>query len=154
MTRRVTFDGSRQEQALRSLLVWSRRALRTRSGKTLKQIGAELGMSPATIARYLKGKTPLCSDQFGPFAAAFETTEAALIHACLATNPVAPADDGWTIRRALEAAGLPADLVDRIEADTIEWGEKSRRAAAEGHILLWRARQLRDEQPPREAASA
>lgn len=83
MTRRATFDGAHQEQALRRLLTWSRRALRTRSGKGLRDVAAELGMSPASLARYLNGSVPLSSEQFAPFAAAFETTEAELIAACL-----------------------------------------------------------------------
>jgi transcriptional regulator with XRE-family HTH domain len=109
MTHRAEFDGSHQKRALRSLLVWQDRALRTRSGKTLKDLAEELAISPATLARYLNGTTPLGSDQFAAFARAFETTEAELIARCfpgtmLTSMPADPeADPDWDFRATLAA---------------------------------------------------
>lgn len=123
MKHRPAFDGTHQERALRSLLSWSQRALRTRSGKTLRDLADELSIAPATLARYLNGTTPLSSEQFAPFARAFETTEAELIAACF---PVVAASQpqqqdivvppGWTLREALRCA-IPEGDIDGLVAD-------------------------------------
>jgi transcriptional regulator with XRE-family HTH domain len=105
MKHRAEFDGTHQKRALRALLSWEDRALRTTSGKTLKDLAKELAISPATLARYLNGTTPLGSDQFAPFAAAFETTEADLIAACFPSATLAPAnpDPDWDLHAELIA---------------------------------------------------
>lgn len=121
MKRRPAFDGSNQERALRGLLAWSRRALRTRSGKTLKDLAVELSVSPATLARYLNGTTPLGSEQFAPFAHAFETTEAALIAACfpvMALNADVDGDPSWDFLAELTRVWRPelGDMTPTYEA--------------------------------------
>jgi transcriptional regulator with XRE-family HTH domain len=119
MKRRVEFDGTHQARALRGLLSWSQRALRTKSGKTLKDLAGELSMSPATLARYLNGTQPLGSEHFARFAEAFETSEAELIAACFpaldaqVAPPPPPADRPWTIRDALRGH-IPEHLIDEI----------------------------------------
>jgi transcriptional regulator with XRE-family HTH domain len=127
MKHRAEFDGTHQRRALRALLSWEDRALRTKSGKTLKDLARELAISPATLARYLNGTTPLGSDQFAPFAAAFETTEAALIAACFPSATLAPAnpDPDWDLHAELQrllpehpryAAHLEAEFADELIA--------------------------------------
>lgn len=111
MKRRPAFDGTNQSRALRGLLSWSQRSLRTRSGKTLKDLAEELAMAPATLARYLNGTTPLSSEQFAAFAAAFETTEPALIAACFPSLTAVEPDAPWSMRAALRGH-IPEDDID------------------------------------------
>jgi transcriptional regulator with XRE-family HTH domain len=127
MQHRSRFDGSHQRRALRALLSWEDRALRTKSGKTLKDLAGELAISPATLARYMSGTTPLGSEQFATFARAFETTEAALIAACFpdaALAPSLPTEPGWDLRAELDRLlpGHPryaAHLVAQFEVEAV-----------------------------------
>jgi transcriptional regulator with XRE-family HTH domain len=114
MRQRAPFDGVHQRQALRGLLAWSDGALRTRSGKKLPAIAKELGISRATLDRYLSGKTPLSSDQFGPFASAFETDRDELLRACFpvlaaGAPPVSLELNEPSLSDLLTSVGMPDD---------------------------------------------
>lgn len=140
MKHRPSFDGTHQERALRSLLSWSQRALRTRSGKTLKDLADELDIAPATLARYLNGTTPLGSHQFAAFARAFETTEAELIAACFPVlNVFQPSPQeivvppGWNLRDALRGH-IPESDIETLLAEW-EWKPLENQYAAFPAIL-------------------
>jgi transcriptional regulator with XRE-family HTH domain len=130
MPRRAPFDGSNQEKALRGLLAWSDRALRTKSGKTLKVIAEELSISPATLARYMSGDTPLRSDQFAPFAEAFETNETDLIRACFPLVKVQPTAQTHEWRAELLESGFST-----VETDELLERSKSLDSAARDGFL-------------------
>lgn len=102
------FDGSSQERALRGLLERGPGGLHTRSGRSLTDVAQQLGLSYPTLWRYISGQVPLRSDQFGPFAQAFETDEDVLIRACL------PAVRTMTLRDLLRAAEIPDDEIREV----------------------------------------
>lgn len=139
--RRVEFDGTHQERALRGLLSWSQRALRTKSGKTLKDLAEELAISPATLARYLNGTTPLGSHQFAPFARAFETTEAELVAACFPSvaeptlmdaAPASEPEPAWDFRAELERVyGERLDVVEQAMRDFGDMDTETQRLVIE-----------------------
>lgn len=108
MSRRGVFDGKRQEEALRALLIREPDGLKTRDGKTLTELAQDVGLSYGQLWRYISGGLPLRSDQFAVFAHAFGTTEAELIRACF---PSVATDDAAIMRRLLEAAGVDEERI-------------------------------------------
>jgi transcriptional regulator with XRE-family HTH domain len=108
MSRRGVFDGGRQEEALRALLVREPDGLKTRSGKTLTEVAQEVGLSYGQLWRYISGGLPLRSDQFPAFAQALETTEGELVRSCF---PAVVKDDTTILRALLEAADIDGDRV-------------------------------------------
>jgi DNA-binding phage protein len=146
MPRRGAFDGSRQEHALRALLVREPDGLKTRSGKTLTAVAEHVGLSYGQLWRYISGALPLRFDQVAVFAEAFETTEADLLRACFPS--IAPAR---TLRAVLEAAGLDEDDIQEAESEVA--GKNPSRASYRHIAEMLEARAIRRQNERQHAQS-
>lgn len=116
MARRTGFDGTQQSEALRSLLKKEGSHLETtKDGRTLTELAYDLGISYVQLWRYLNGDLPLRSDQFAPFAAAFGTTEDALLRLCF---PVLKPSQSRDWRAELIRLGASAEQAEAELART------------------------------------
>lgn len=100
------------------------RAFSDRAGKTTEQLAVDAGITYWRYVRFESGDTDLPAQHLPALARAYGTTPIELIGALGLLGEEAAS---WTPRGEMEAAGVDAERIDRVEHTVADWAEADQR---------------------------